>query len=262
MAEPSETSETPEPPAHQDEHYPHLQMPTEFGGIAHEFDNEDASESTVLSRAIGGWRGMVDSSLPSLVFLIVYLASHHNLKTSVWAALIAGAVIAVWRLIRRQSIQQVLAGFVGVAISAWIATKTGNAANFFLPGLLLNAAYALGLIISVLVRWPIVGLAVGGATGDLTGWRKDPQLRRVYNMATWLFAGVFVLRLAVQLPLYFAGAVGALAVAKIVTGIPPYALAAWLTYRMVKPPFMAAKARKKAEAATASATEAAGSESD
>lgn len=227
-------------------HHVHLQLPTEIGGIAHEFDSDEASESTVLSKAIGGWRGMIDSSLPSLVFLIVYLVRDHNLKDAVWAAVIAGGVIAIWRLFRRQSIQQVLAGFVGVAISAWIATKTGNAANFFLPGLLLNAAYALGLIVSVLVRWPIVGLAVGGATGDLTGWRDDPALRRVYNLSTWLFSGVFLLRLVVQLPLYFAGAVSALAIAKIVTGIPPYALAAWLTYRMVKPPFMAAKRRRSA----------------
>ena len=81
-----------------------------------------------------------------------------------------------------------------MALSAFIAGRTGNAADFFLPGLLINLAYGLAFAVSNVARWPLVGLGVGAATGDLAGWRKDPELRRAYVVATWLWAAMFVLR--------------------------------------------------------------------
>ena len=181
-----------------------------------------------------------------------------NLTISIWCALGAGAVIALWRLLRRQSLQQVLGGFGGVALSAFIAGRTGNAADFFLPGLLINLAYGLAFAISALVRWPLVGLGVGAATGDLTGWRKDPQLRRAYYIATWLWAGMFGLKLAVQLPLYFAELVGALGIAKIVMGWPLMLIVGLITYRLVKtssPPTTVGSAREDSQSDTFTAVE-------
>ena len=128
-----------------------------------------------------------------------------------------------------------LGGFGGVALSAFIASRTGNAADFFLPGLLINMAYGVAFAVSNLVRWPLVGVGVGAATGDIAGWRSDPQLRRAYVIATWLWAGMFALKLAIQLPLYFAEMVGALGVAKIVLGWPLMLLVGLVTYRLVKP---------------------------
>lgn len=219
----------------------HVQLPAAFDALGKELAEDTPVEATMLSKAIGGWRGIVDSSLPSLVFLIVYLVNGRVLTPAVWAAVAAAVVIAVWRLFRRQSLQQVLAGLVGVGISAFVAAKTGSAANFFLPGLLINIGYGLAFLLSILVRWPLVGVLLGAATGDLSGWRSNANLRRSYAAATWIWVGMFFLRVIVQVPLYFLDLVGALGVAKIAMGWPLTLFAGWLTYRLVKPAMAEAK---------------------
>ena len=105
-----------------------------------------------LYEAMGGGHGILDSSLPGLAFVIAYTATGQNLETAVWAAVAVGAVLLVARLARRETLQFAIAGFVGVAIAAFIAQKTGKAENFFLPGLLLNLGYALAYLISIAVR--------------------------------------------------------------------------------------------------------------
>ena len=194
----------------------------------------DATTEQLMANAIGGWRGLVDSSLPGAVFLIVYVIDGNVLATAVWSAVAAGALIAVLRLVRRESLQQVVSGFIGIAFCAWLATRTGKAEDFYLPGLLLSIGYAVALATSCLVGHPVLGYAVGAATGDISGWRAVPEQRRAYALATWFFVAVFVVRLAVQLPLYFAGAVGALGVAKLALGWPLLALAAYFSYRMIR----------------------------
>jgi hypothetical protein len=193
----------------------------------------DATTEQLMANAIGGWRGLIDSSVPGAVFLIVYLVNGNKLSQAVWAAVAAGALIAVLRLVRRQSLQQVVSGFVGIAFCAWLASRTGKAEDFYLPGILINVAYAVGLSVSCLVGHPLLGYGVGAATGDITGWRGVPEQRRAYALATWFFAAVFATRVAVQVPLYLAGWVGPLGVAKLALGWPLFALAAYLSYRVI-----------------------------
>lgn len=203
---------------------------------------EVRQEALLLERAIGGWRGMIDSGVPTLVFVVAYVITGQDLAPSVIAAVVAGLLIVVWRLIRHQPLQQVLAGFVGVLISAAVAKYTGRAENYFLPGFLQNLGYGLAFLISILVRWPLLGVAMGYLTGEGTSWRRDPQLRRVYAAASWIWVALFFGRLAVQLPLYFAGAIGALGVVKIVMGVPLYVAAAYFTYRLLAPVYRAKRA--------------------
>lgn len=200
-----------------------------------ELRSDSPVERQLLTRAIGGWRGLIDSGLPAGVFVIVYLVNGSQLAMAVWAAVAVGAVIAVLRLIRREDLTQIAGGFAGILVSAFVASKTGQAEDFFLPGLFINAAYFSAALISVLVGWPLLGLFLGSMSGSLTAWRADPDLRRVYGAATWVWAGVFGLRLLVQLPLYLAGQTAALGVAKIVMGWPLFLLGAWLTFLIVRP---------------------------
>ena len=96
---------------------------------------EDVREERVLlDRALGGWRGIIDSGAPTVVFVIVYLFTGNNLGVAVWSALGAGVAIALWRLVRRESLQQIAAGLIGVGISAFVASRTQTGEGYFIPG--------------------------------------------------------------------------------------------------------------------------------
>ncbi len=204
---------------------------------------EDIREERVLlDRALGGWRGIVDSGLPTVVFVIAYLVTGNEVMLSVWIALGAGALVAAWRLLRRESLQQILAGLVGVGISAFVASRTGTGEGYFIPGLLQNIGYLAAFLISILIGWPLVGVIVGFLTGRGVSWRSDRELRRVYAAASWIWVGLFGLRIVVQGPMYLAGWVGPLGVAKVVMGVPLFIAAGYFTYLVLRPTFEARRA--------------------
>jgi Protein of unknown function (DUF3159) len=188
-----------------------------------------------IVEAVGGPLGILETSVPATAFAIAYIISGSDTNTSAIVAVAVAAVLTLARLIRRQSPRHALTGLVGVAFAAFVATQSGKAENFFLPGLLANAAYAAAFIISVLVRRPLVGVVTGLMQGD-TDWREDPVRMRTYARASWMWAAIFLVRLGVQLPLYLVGAVVALGIAKTAMGIPLFALGLWLTWRMVRVP--------------------------
>jgi hypothetical protein len=167
--------------------------------------------------------------------VIAYTAGGSDLTLAVWVAVGVGGLITAFRVARREPLQYALAGFAGVALSAFIADRTGKAEDFFLPGLLLNAAYAAAYLISILIRWPLLGVIVAPIVGESKTWRKDPERLRLYTRASWIWVGVFTLRLAVQLPLYLAGALLALGIAKTAMGLPIFLVAIWLSYLVLNP---------------------------
>lgn len=216
-------------------------------GLEHETVEDIRAERIMLDKAIGGWRGLFDSGAPTLVFVIVYLIQPDNLQVALWAALTVGVVIAVYRMIRKDSLQQVLAGLVGVGIAAGFSAWTGKAENFFLPGLLTNAAYGTVFLISILVRWPLLGVFLGFFSGTGMKWRTVPEYSRAAAAATWIWVGMFFLRLSVQLPVFLAGAIGALGVLKVVMGWPLFLAAAYFTYRLLQPIYNKLEATKTQE---------------
>ena len=176
---------------------------------------------------------MVESALPAVVFVAVYSVSGSNTNLSAIVAVGLALVLTVARLVRRESPQHALSGLVGVAFAAFVAARSGRAEDFFLPGLLANAVYAAAFIVSIAVRRPLVGIIVGALDGEGQAWRDEPDRLRAFTRASWLWAGIFLTRLAVQLPLYLAGAVVALGVAKTAMGLPLLALGLWLTWGLV-----------------------------
>jgi uncharacterized membrane protein YeaQ/YmgE (transglycosylase-associated protein family) len=190
-------------------------------------------------------QGVVDSSLPTVAFLLGYLVSGQRLGVALAAAIGAGVVVAVLRAVRRQPLRHIATGFIGVAFAAFIASRTGRAEDFFLPGLLLNGVYGAAFAISALVRRPLVGLGIGFMTNDGGSWAQDRDVRRAAYRATWLWAGAFGLRLLVQVPLYLAGAVGWLGTARLVLGFPLFALAVLATYRLLSGPLARRRAAQE-----------------
>jgi hypothetical protein len=197
-----------------------------------------------LAEAIGGPLGMAETSLPAVAFVIAYTASGSDTNTAAAVAVGLALVLTVARLARRESPQHALSGLIGVGFAAFIATRSGKAEDFFLPGLLANAAYASAFLVSLAVRRPLVGVIVTKLDGEDDRWRQDPRRMRAFARATWLWAGLFLLRLVVQLPLYLAGAVVALGVARTALGLPVFGLGLWLTWLLVR------RSRMPAPAAT------------
>lgn len=187
-----------------------------------------------LIKAFGGWGGMADAGLPSIAFVAVYTAFDRDLRLALTTALALGGVLAIVRIVRRDPLQNVIGGFLGLGLAAYIANKTGKAEDFYLPGLFINAGYAVAYLIANLVRWPLIGLIVGLAAGWGVAWRKDPVLLRAFVRAGWLWVGLFCVKLAIQLPLYLTGEVVALGIARVATGWPLWLVTLWLTYVVVK----------------------------
>lgn len=166
--------------------------------------------------------------------MTAYTLTGQDLSLAAWIAVGVAAVLTAIRIVRRETLQFALAGFAGVALAAFVADRTGRAEDFFLPGLLLNAAYAGAYLISIAIRWPLIGVIVETIEGHGTAWRRDRERVRLYARASWIWVGMFALRLAVQLPLYLAGAVVALGIAKAAMGLPIFAIAIWLTFLVLR----------------------------
>ena len=187
--------------------------------------------------AIGGVRGLVESTLPGLVFVVVFVPTR-ELAPSLVAALAVAVAAVVARSVQRSPVTQAFSGVLGILIGVAWAWWSGRAQDFFAGGLLANVGYLLAMVVSIAVRWPAVGVVVALLRGEDQGWRTDPERareRRRFVWATWVLAGVFALRLAVQVPLYLAGedAVGALGTAKLAMGAPLFAVGLWITWLLV-----------------------------
>jgi hypothetical protein len=202
---------------------------------------------------LGGWRGMVDSSLPTVAFIVANAVD--GLRTGIWAALAAALLIFVLRLVRRESVQQAMSGLFAVAIAVAIAALSGEARNFFAFGIVRNAGIALVLLGSIPFRRPLVGVIaeflapshlgamsshrLPGLRGGLQRagavlqparggpepeaerhWREDPRLMRAYGWLTVLWGVTFLLRVLVQGVLYLANDVSLLGTMSIVLGLP------------------------------------------
>lgn len=195
----------------------------------------DKPNGKVLLEAMGGIRGIVEAIVPGLLFLVVYTVSR-NLPLSLGISVGVAAIFTALRLIQRTPASSALGGLIAAGASAALALLTNRPEDNFVLGFLTNGAYAAALLISVAVRWPIIGLIAGYLMSEGTAWRKVAIKRRVFAVLTLCWAGMFLLRLAVQLPLYLAGNVEWLAATKLIMGIPLYApllIVTWLVIRAV-----------------------------
>src|SRR5688572_8960961 len=181
------------------------------------------SFSEQLADQLGGWRGLVESSIPVTVFVIANIIA--DLRPAIIVSVASGLLIAVFRLSRRQSVRHAVNGLFGIFIGAAIAWRSGDARDFYLPGIIISAGYVLAMVVSITVRWPLVGWiwSVVLDKGS-TRWREDPVLLRTFGWLTALWAVVYALKVGVQSGLYLANQDEWLGIARIALGWPPYAL--------------------------------------
>ncbi len=187
-----------------------------------------------LLAAAGGVRGIAESILPGLVFLVAFTLTR-DLTVALVGSVGMAVVFLAARLIQRTPLTQALAGIAGVALSAFIAMKTGKAEDYYTVGFYTNAGYIAAMVVSIAVRWPVLGLLFGYARNEGLKWRERPERLRAYRVATWILVGVMAARLAVQLPLYFAGMVDALGAMRLLMGVPLYAFGLWIAWLVSRP---------------------------
>jgi len=178
-----------------------------------------------LSSALGGARGSFETALPTVAFVVAWTL-RHDVKIAVAASALVVLILLLVRLASRQTPRYVLSAIFATAVAAFFALRSGRAEAAFLPGILTSAAWGVGSLLSVVVRWPIVGFIVAAGdprmAEDPTAWRRDRGLVRVCQRLTMVLVLLYAVRVVVMFPLYLAGQVTLLGVAKIGLGWPAY----------------------------------------
>ena len=188
-----------------------------------------------LANALGGRRGMVEAALPTITFTFVYVSTK-ELRLAITLSVAVAVALLVLRLVQRSTVQYVANALVGIGVGClfvWLGRRNGAdpsqaALAYFAPGILYNSGYAVAMVLSIVVRWPLVGLLVGSVSEDPTAWRRDPQVVRLCSVLTGVLVLPCLIRVAVQAPLYLAGRsaadadpfVTALGISKVAMGWP------------------------------------------
>ena len=200
---------------------------------------EDAERDPSLAEVLGGRGGAIDATVPVVVFVAGYALGDALgwLNPVAWAggaAVLSAVAVAAIRVAAGRRPRAVVIGLLGVAVAALIAIHTGRAIDFFLVQIASNAASALAWVVSIVIRWPLLGVVVGFALGQRTRWRRDPHLMRGYQRASWIWVLQYVVRLVVFLPLFAADALFALGIARTVLTWPLVALCVALSWPALK----------------------------
>jgi hypothetical protein len=156
------------------------------------------------------------------------------LHTALISSIATSAFFTVIRLIKRDTLQHALSGFVGLLICAWFANRSGNPSDLYIPKLLTNLGYGTVYLIANLAGWPVLGLMLGPILGENLLWRNHPERKRVYIQAGWLWVGMFFTRLAVQYPIYRSGNINLLGTVNLAMGYPFFLATAYGTWLIIR----------------------------
>ena len=199
--------------------------------------SEHNQDKETVIKALGGKKGLIDSGLPAVVFLVTFNVSN-DLRVAIWAALTLSICLAILRLAKKDTIQHSVSGILGVLICAYFANRSGNASDFYIPKLLTNLAYGTAYLVANLVGWPLLGIVLGPLLGENFEWRKNPARRKVYTRASWIWVAMFFSRIAVQYPIYRSGNVNLLGTVNLAMGYPLFfatAYGSWLVIKTAPP---------------------------
>ena len=197
--------------------------------MTHESDKEK------IIGAFGGKKGLIDSGIPSIIFLLTFNI-RKDLQEALIASIAVSAVLTIIRLAMRDTVQHAISGFIGILICAWFANRTGNPSDLYIPKLLTNLGYGTLYLVTNLAGWPILGLMLGPILGENLLWRNHPERKRAYIQAGWLWVGMFFTRIAVQYPIYKSGNLNLLGTVNLAMGYPLFiatAYGSWMILRRV-----------------------------
>jgi hypothetical protein len=191
-------------------------------------------KSLSLFSAVGGWRTVAEGVVARVLFLVAYLLTG-QVSTSALIAIGGVFVLAVVRMCTDRKFWQPAVGLVVVGASALLAGSTGRAVDFYLPTVLTQAGAGVLFAVSMLARWPVIGLVMGAVRGERLAWRRDRRQRRRYQVCTAVFLAKFGIATAFLLPLYAAGTVVPLGIAAtLLGGAPAAGICVYLCWRILR----------------------------
>jgi hypothetical protein len=196
-----------------------------------EQQTESPVQKTILEQMGGVW-GMFYSAVPVMVFVLVNQFT--GLMPAIWTSVGVALAVMLWRIVRKEPVRPAISGLLGVALFAGIAWWTGSARGFFLAGIWYNLAYGSVMLLSLLVRWPLVGVLWSLANGSGFEWRRHRAAVLRYDVATLCFVVLFAVRYVTQKWFYDANDVSALGVVKVVLGPPAFALTLLVVFWAVR----------------------------
>jgi len=205
---------------------------------------ERATGSNPLTEILGGRAQAVDASVPSLAFVAAWLLAGglgfaQPVVVGGAAAIVAAGAVAWWRHAHGERPRAVAVGVLLAVGAALVAVYTGRAEDFFLPRIVANAGSLAAWLVSIAIRWPLLGVVVGALTGHPTRWRRDPDLVRAYCRASWVWVAQYTVRVVVFTALWAADQVVALGIAQVVLTWPLVLVcvaASWPLMRSALPP--------------------------
>ncbi|MDJ0341527.1 DUF3159 domain-containing protein [Streptomyces sp. H10-C2] len=194
-----------------------------------EGDSKAITEAA-LFEAFGGVRGMVETTVPGLVFVLIYTINR-DIHIAAIAALSLSVLLGVARLVRKDTLKHAFSGVFGVAFGAVFAMMSGDAKNFYLPGMLYTLGLAVAYIATAIAGVPLLGLILGPVFKENLSWRKrNPGRLRAYTKASWAWGLILLAKSAILFPLYWWGDATQLGWVKVALGIPPMLLSVYLTW--------------------------------
>jgi hypothetical protein len=229
-------------------------------------DESRAVTEAALFEAFGGVRGMVETTVPGLVFVAIYTVNR-DIHIAAIVAVSLSVLLGLARLARKDTLKHAFSGVFGVAFGAVFAMMSGNAKNFYLPGMLYTLGLAVAYCVSALAGFPLLGLILGPVFKENLSWRdRNPGRRVAYTKASWAWGIILLAKSAILFPLYWWGNATQLGWVKVALGIPPFLLCvylSWIFLAKAPPPIdviaemeaeeEAQKAAKKAEKEAAEA---------
>jgi hypothetical protein len=187
-----------------------------------------------LIASVGGVQGFIEATVPGLVYVLTF-AIWQDLTISIVSVSIAMVALIIRHFLAKRPASALIGPIVAIALAIYLARRPeGQPRDFYLTGFLTNAGYGAGLLLSVLVRFPLIGVLVGFMTDQGLKWRKERRKVRFFNLVTWLWVAFFASRLVVQVPMYLANDVVSLGFTRIVMGTPYFLLMIWISWLLLR----------------------------
>ncbi|MFP3987431.1 DUF3159 domain-containing protein [Streptomyces sp. E11-3] len=192
-------------------------------------DTKAVTQAALLD-AFGGVRGTVETMVPGLLFVMIYTINR-DLHSAAIAALSVSVLLVIVRLARKDTVKHAFSGVFGVAVGVAFALFTGNAKDFYLPGMVYGLGLGLAFFVSALVGYPLLGILLGPIFRENLSWRtRNPGRKKAYVKASFAWGLIFLAKAAILFPLYWWADTAQLGWVLIALKLPPMVLAVYFTW--------------------------------